>query len=147
MAEKDPSFGRMMRRAIVLRCPWCGARRTFIRKWLGKYPRCRTCGIRWRREEGFELGAVALNTALTFLTLAIGMTIGFVVTAPDIPVVPMVLSLIGIAVLMPIVIYPFTFTMWLAFDLAVHRPDAAELAGATAAVAAPGPRPSTRGNA
>jgi uncharacterized protein (DUF983 family) len=141
MAEKDPSFGRMMRRAIVLRCPWCGARRTFIRKWLGKYPRCRTCGIRWRREEGFELGAVALNTALTFLTLAIGMTIGFVVTAPDIPVVPMVLSLIGIAVLMPIVIYPFTFTMWLAFDLAVHRPDAAELAAAAAAVAAPGPRP------
>ncbi|MEA3184994.1 MAG: hypothetical protein QOJ74_1471 [Ilumatobacteraceae bacterium] len=84
---------------------------------------------------------MALNTALTFLTLAIGMTIGFVVTAPDIPVVPMVLSLIGIAVLMPIVIYPFTFTMWLAFDLAVHRPDATELAAAAAAVAAPGPRP------
>jgi uncharacterized protein (DUF983 family) len=137
----------MIRRAIVLRCPWCGARRTFIRKWLGKYPRCRTCGIRWRREEGFELGAVALNTAFTFLILAIGMTIGFVVTAPDIPVVPMVLSLIGIAVLMPIVIYPFTFTIWLAFDLAVHRPDAAELAEAAAAVAAQAMQASTRGNA
>jgi hypothetical protein len=62
------------------------------------------------------------------------MTIGFVLTAPDIPVAPMVLALLGIAVLMPIVIYPFTFTIWLAFDLAVHRPEAAELAEAAAAV-------------
>ena len=55
------------------------------------------------------------------------MTIGFVMTSPDIPVVRMVFALIGVAVLMPIVIYPFTFTIWLAFDLAAHRPDAAEL--------------------
>ncbi len=134
MPSKDPSFGRMMRRAAVVHCPWCGARRTFIRRWLGKYERCRTCGIRWRREEGFELSAVAINTTLTFLALAIGMTIGFVMTSPDIPVASMVLSLIGVAVFMPIVIYPLTYTMWLAFDLAVHRPEAAELAEAAAAV-------------
>jgi hypothetical protein len=57
-------------------------------------------------------------------------------TSPDIPVLPFVLSLVGIAVLMPIIIYPFTFTLWLAIDLAVHRPDEAELAKAAAAVAA-----------
>ena len=135
MPSKDPSFGRMIRRALVLRCPWCGARRTFIRRWFGKHERCRTCGIRWRREEGFELGAVTINTILTFIVLVAAMTVGFVVTSPDIPVMPMVLSLIGVAVLMPIVIYPFTFTIWLAFDLATHRPDAAELAQAAAAVA------------
>ena len=145
MPSKDPSFGRMMRRALVLHCPWCGARRTFIRKWLGKYDRCRTCGIRWRREEGFELGAVAINTMLTFLALAIGMTIGFVMTAPDIPVGPMVLSLIGVAALMPIVIYPLTYTTWLAFDLAVQRPGAAELAAAAAAVEARASLHSTHG--
>ncbi len=65
------------------------------------------------------------------------MTIGFVMTAPDIPVAPMVLSLIGVAALMPIVIYPLTYTTWLAFDLAVHRPEATELAEAAAAVEAP----------
>ncbi|MEY2581305.1 MAG: hypothetical protein QOE09_1154 [Ilumatobacteraceae bacterium] len=136
MASKDPSFGLMLRRALLLRCPWCGSRRTFIRRWLGKYERCRTCGIRWRREEGFELGAVTLNTVLTFLVLTIGMAVGFIITYPDIPVVPMVLSLVGIAVLMPIIIYPFTFTIWLAIDLAVHPLDDAELAEAAAAVAA-----------
>jgi uncharacterized protein (DUF983 family) len=136
MPSKDPSFGRMMRRALVLRCPWCGSRRTFIHGWFGKYDRCRTCGIRWRREEGFELGAVTINTVLTFIVLTIGMTVGFIMTSPDIPVLPMVLSLLGIAVLMPIVIYPFTFTIWLALDLAVHRPDAMEMNEAAAVVAA-----------
>jgi uncharacterized protein (DUF983 family) len=135
MPSEDPSFGRMIRRALVLRCPWCGARRTFVRRWFGKHERCRTCGIRWRREEGFELGAVTINTILTFIVLVAAMTVGFVVTSPDIPVMPMVLSLIGVAVLMPIVIYPFTFTIWLAIDLATHRPDAAELAQAAAVVA------------
>ncbi len=139
MPSKDPSFGRMLRRALVLRCPWCGSHRTFIRKWLGKYDRCRSCGIRWHREDGFELGAVTINTVLTFMVLTAGMTVGFVMTSPDIPVAPMVLSLIGVAILMPIVIYPFTFTMWLAFDLAVHRPDAAELADAAAAIDAKEP--------
>jgi uncharacterized protein (DUF983 family) len=139
MPSRDPSFGRMIRRAIVLLCPLCGARRTFIRRWFGKYERCRTCGIRWRREEGFELGAITINTILTFIVLTAAMTVGFITTSPDIPVLPMVLSLVGVAVLMPIVIYPFTFTIWLALDIAVHRPDAAELAAAAAAVEANAP--------
>ena len=136
MPSKDPSFSRMVLRALVLHCPWCGARRTFIRRWLGKYERCRSCGIHWRREEGFELGAVTVNIVLTFIVLTAAMTVGFVTTSPDIPVVPMVLALVGVAVLMPIVIYPFTFTIWLAFDLAVRRPELRELAEAAAAVAA-----------
>jgi uncharacterized protein (DUF983 family) len=144
MPSKDPSFFRMVRRAVVLHCPWCGSRRTFIRRWLGKHERCRSCGIRWRREEGFELGAVAVNIVLTFIVLTAGMTLGFVMTSPDIPVAPMVLSLIGVAILMPVVIYPLTFTLWLAFDLAVHRPDAAELAEDEAAVADTPERTSSR---
>ena len=41
------------------------------------------------------------------------------------------------AVLAPLVYQPFTYTLWLAFDLATHQPDARELAEADAAVAAP----------
>ena len=55
-------------------------------------------------------------------------------TAPDIPVLPMVLSLLGVALLMPIVIYPFSYTIWLAFDLGVHRPEPPELLEAAVAV-------------
>jgi uncharacterized protein (DUF983 family) len=117
-------------RAITLRCPWCAQRRTFIRGWFRRYDRCRTCGLRWRREEGFELGALTMNTIVTFGALTIAMVVGFVVTAPDIPVLPFVLALAAVAVVVPIVIYPFTYTLWLAFDLRVHPPESAELADA-----------------
>jgi len=124
----------MVRRAIRLRCPRCGSRRTFLRGWFRRYDRCRTCGIRWRREEGFELGALALNTAVTFAALTLAMTVGFILTVPDIPVLPFVLALGAVAIVMPIVIYPFTYTVWLAIDLRVHPPERAELERAAAAV-------------
>jgi hypothetical protein len=82
---------------------------------------------------GFELGAVTMNTIVTFGALTIAMAISFIRTSPDIPVLPLVLTLGAVAVVVPIVIYPFTYVMWLAFDLAVHPPDAAELAEASAA--------------
>ncbi len=107
-----------------------------MRRWFGKHARCHSCGIRWRREEGSELGALTVNTILTFGALTIGMVVGFVATWPDIAVLPLVLVLGVIAVVMPIVIYPVTYTLWLAFDLRVHPPDPAELADAAAAVAA-----------
>ncbi len=125
----------MLRRAAVLRCPWCGSRRTFVRGWFKRHDRCRSCGIRWRREEGFELGTVTVNTIVTFGVLTAAMAVGFVVTAPDIPVLPFVLSLFAVALIVPVAIYPFTYTMWLAFDLAVHPPERAELDDAAAAVA------------
>jgi uncharacterized protein (DUF983 family) len=127
-----------MARAFVLKCPWCGSWRTFLRGWFRRYPRCRTCGVQWRREEGFELGAVTVNTIVTFGALTIFMIVGFVMTVPDVPVLPFVLGLMAVGVLMPILIYPFTYTIWLAFDLTVHPPDAKELAAMEAAVSATG---------
>lgn len=132
------TFPRMFLRAIRLRCPRCGSRRTFLRGWFRRDDRCRTCGIRWRREEGFELGAVTMNTVLTFGALTVAMAVGFVVTYPDVPVLPFVLALMGVGLLMPIVIYPFTYTIWLAFDLRVHPPDEAEAREARDAVAPSG---------
>jgi uncharacterized protein (DUF983 family) len=126
----------MLGRAVLLRCPWCGSRRTFLKGWFHRHDRCRTCGIRWHREDGFELGAVTMNTIVTFGALTSFMAIGFILTAPDIPVLPFVLGLGVVALVVPIVIYPFTYTMWLAFDLAVHPPEQAELGDAMRAVAA-----------
>jgi uncharacterized protein (DUF983 family) len=131
--EGPPSFLRKMARGMTLRCPWCGSFRTFLRGWFRRYPRCRTCGIEWRREEGFELGAVTMNTIVTFGALTIFMVVGFVLTVPDVPVFGFVAGLMVIGVVLPILIYPFTYTMWLALDLTVHPPDEAELARAAAA--------------
>ncbi len=107
-----------------------------MRRWLGKHPRCRSCGIRWRREEGFELGPLTINTVVTFLVLTVVMTVSFVLTSPDIPVLPLVAGCAAIAVVLPVVLYPFTYTVWLVLDLAARPPDAAELAEARSAAEA-----------
>jgi uncharacterized protein (DUF983 family) len=129
-----PAVRRMFARALTLRCPWCGSRRTFIRRWLGKHERCRTCGLRWRREEGFELGPLALNTIVTFGAVTAAMVIGLISTPPEGSAAPLFLICAVVASVVPLVIYPFTYLVWLAFDLAVHPPsdatDATEANGA-----------------
>lgn len=130
-----PSPGKMFRRALVLKCPHCGSRRTFIRRWMLRYERCRTCGIRWHREHGFELGPIAINVVITFGTLAVAMVIAFVATAPDFPVTALTLGFVAGAVVVPLVVFPFANMLWMAFDLFAHRPDERELAEAEAAVA------------
>ncbi len=79
---------------------------------------------------------MALNTVITFAVLAIGMLIGFVATYPDVAAGRMIAVLLCVAILMPIVIYPVTFTIWFAFDVVTHPPSDAEVAEAAAAVAA-----------
>jgi hypothetical protein len=78
---------------------------------------------------------VGLNFLFTFLVLAVGMVVAFVSTAPEIPVLPLTLGFMGAAVLVPLVFYPFTNTIWLAVDLLARNPDAAELVDAALAVA------------
>lgn len=123
-----PRLFTMLLRGLFLRCPWCGSRRTFIRRWLGKHQRCRTCGIRWRREDGFELGPMVINIILTFAVIAVVLTVLIATTVPDIPVGPVLAVLVAIAVVLPLLLYPFTYTLWLAVDLAAHPPTEAELA-------------------
>ena len=100
MPPKDPSFGRMLRRAVMLRCPWCGSRRTFVRRWFGKYDRCRTCPGRKRR--GVRTQRRHDQHGAAFLVLTVAMTIGY----HDVTriVTPMILRC-GRCDFMPIVIY------------------------------------------
>lgn len=134
MSAEFPSASCMFLRALLLKCPFCGSRRTFIRRWLGRYPRCRSCGIRWQREHGSEIGAIGLNTILTFVSIGIGMVVAFVATAPDFPVRSLMVGFMSAAVVLPVLFYPFTNTLWLAFELQVHKPDEQELAEARSAV-------------
>lgn len=117
----------MFRRALVLKCPLCGKRPSTVKRWLGHHERCRSCGIRWHREHGFELGPIALNVVITFFLLGVSMIIGFVATAPDFPVLALTVGLVSGAILIPLIAYPFTFMVWQAFDLLTHQPDQAEL--------------------
>lgn len=86
---------------------------------------------------GVELGAVTMSLIVTFGAIAVCMGVGFALTLPDVPLVPMMAGIGLVALCTPIAVYPASYTMWLAFDLAVHPPDAAELEAAARAVAEP----------
>ena len=121
----------MMGRALLRRCPRCGGKGWF-RGWFAKVERCRTCGYRYEREPGFLLGAVTINTIVTFGLLAAVLLVGTILSYPDIAVVPMLIASGAVAILVPIIFYPFSYTIWAAVDLAMRPLDAAEQADAAA---------------
>lgn len=114
----------MLWRGVRRRCPWCGGRGAFFTGWFAKQDRCRTCGLGWRRGyEGFELGALAISAMVCFGVLIAGLTVGIIATSPDIPVFGMVVTLGIAATVLPVIVYPVSYTTWQAVDLAMHPPE------------------------
>jgi len=111
----------MLVRGACWRCPWCGGKRAFFTGWFTKSPSCRSCGLRWRRGDvGFELGAAAVAAIIVMGPLIVAMGVGVVLTWPDIAVVPLLVVLIPAAVILPILLYPVSNTLWQALDLAMR---------------------------
>ena len=80
------------------------------------------------------LGSLTVNMILTFGAILAVLVVGMIVTYPDIAVVPIVVACIVVAVLVPLLVYPFTSTIWAAIDLAMHPLQPAEIADASAAL-------------
>jgi len=80
--------------------------------------------------DGFELGAATVNAMLTFGMLVVLGAISVIATSPDIAVAPLIISLGAAAIVMPIVFYPFTYTIWFAVELMMEPPSPADIAAA-----------------
>ena len=91
--------------------------------------RCPGCGFRFEREHGHWVGALGMNTIISFGALLVTIVVGVVVTAPDIAVVPLLTAASLVAVFVPLLVFPFTRTLWSAIDLMMRPPEASELEG------------------
>ena len=80
------------------------------------------------------MGPIALNVVITFGALAVGMVIAFIATAPDFPVTALTIGFVIGAIVIPVLAFPVTNTLWMAVDLFTPKPDERELAEAAAAV-------------
>lgn len=69
------------------------------------------------------MGAATINAIVTFGLLVVGIGIGVVATLPDVAVVELVLGLGAAGIVIPIAIYPMSYTVWQAVDLAMHPPE------------------------
>jgi uncharacterized protein (DUF983 family) len=124
-ATKVP-LGRLLRRGLTLACPACGARGHF-RHWVRMNERCHRCGLLFERIEGHWIGAIGLNTIVSFGALLLTLVIGVVLTLPDIPVAPLMVANIGVAAVVPVVFYPASRTLWTAVDIAMRPLEAHEV--------------------
>ena len=116
----------MLARGLAKRCPLCGSGKLFTR-WFRMKERCPRCGYLFEREEGFFLGAYVINLAIAqglVILLAIVPLIVRKATDPDAAILPFIVGGLVGAVLAPMVFYPWSKTIWTAFDLML-RPAAA----------------------
>ena len=109
----------MLGRGLLKRCPICGTGKLFTR-WFRMRERCPGCGYRFEREEGFFLGAYVINLAFAqgmVILLAVVPLILRLANDPNASIVPFILGGIVGAVVAPMVFYPWSKTVWTAFDL------------------------------
>lgn len=131
---------RLLGRALLRRCPRCGDSRAWFKGWFAQGERCVGCGLRRTRGvDGHELGAltVALVLNVGLVVVAVGVAVAF--TVPDVPVVPLYAVLAISALIIPVVTWPLTHTVWSAIDLRVRPVGPAEGAEAEAWLAANAP--------
>lgn len=118
-----------LRRALVLcgralrrKCPACGGGAMWD-GWLRLKPACPVCGFKLDRgESDFWIGAYLFNLIAAELSFAVVFVAAVLLTWPNPPWT--LLTWVGAAgaVLAPILFYPYTHGIWLAFDL-LFRPD------------------------
>lgn len=121
--EPDPqplTLPVLLRRGFTRRCPLCGGGGIF-KGWFTIRDRCPRCNFALEeRIEGHWLGALGMNTIVSFVVLFAVMAVGLIVTYPDIAVGPLIVIVVTVAVVVPLFFYPFSKTLWGAIDLAMR---------------------------
>jgi uncharacterized protein (DUF983 family) len=111
---------RVLVRGARKRCPRCGQPRIFDGFFTLKL-RCPACDLRFEREEGGFLGAMAINYAVAIGFWLVVMGIGIALTVPVVPVAPILAMSIGVLTAVPVWFYPRSKTLWAAIEFLVAR--------------------------
>jgi len=112
----------MIARGLVKRCALCGSGGLYA-GWFRMRERCPGCGYRFEREEGFFLGAYVMNLGVTEGLVIVGGIIPCIILLagdPEASVIPVLVVALTLAVVAPIVFYPFSRTLWSAIDLIIR---------------------------
>lgn len=119
-APQPRSLGRPFVRALRLRCPQCGGGPIFV-TWSHLVPNCPVCGLGLERgEQGYWLGAYFFNL-MAVETVFTVWVVGFLVwTWPTPPWGFFQVSTIVLMLIVPVAFFPYSKTLFLAFDLLVR---------------------------
>lgn len=96
-------------------------------RWVKMEDYCSSCGFRFdRHEHDFFIGAYTLNLIVAEL-IVVGVMVGvMVITWPAVPWTAMTWGLVGLIVPAPLLLYPYSKSIWLALDLMFQPPKSSE---------------------
>ena len=90
-----------------------------FRRYFTMVDDCPRCGLHFEREPGYWAGALAINIGIAGAVFVAVFVTALVLTVPDVPVAPLLAVLVPLMILMPILAYPFSKTLWVAVDRAL----------------------------
>jgi uncharacterized protein (DUF983 family) len=119
---KLPTRLRLIGRALLLRCPRCGAGGLFV-SWFKMRERCPRCGFPLQRgeEHDYWIGGYMFNVVLSEMLAVVVVGGAILLTWPNVPWRPIWFGAIALMVAAPFLLFPVSRTAWLAFDL-MFRP-------------------------
>ena len=116
-----PTTTQLFARGLTVRCPRCGSRGV-LRSWFKMQERCPRCGLALERGESHDywLGGMMFNIVLAeFAAVFIAVAV-VLMTWPNVPWGTVWVAAMVLAVVAPVLMYPLSRTLWLAFDLALR---------------------------
>ncbi|MBT8208401.1 MAG: DUF983 domain-containing protein [Acidimicrobiales bacterium] len=115
-------------RGVRGRCAVCNENHRSHALWRSA-DRCPRCEFPFERREGQFVGAVGINTILTFFILLVVLVGGIFATWPDIAVIPVIVLTLAVAVIVPFLLLPFSHTIWNSIDLVMDPLKPGEIPG------------------
>lgn len=112
--KRDPrTIVLTLRRCLRLSCPACGRASIFERAFNVKQA-CTACGVIFKREEGFFVGAILGNVVATEFLILVVYFACLLLTNFDEQRILIILFVFGVS--FPLVFYHHSWSLWLGFD-------------------------------
>lgn len=81
---------------------------------------CSRCGLQFERDHGYWVGAVIINTTVIFATFLVVFGGMVLLTFPDVPWVTVLIVTALANIVIPIVFYPISKSLWSSMELSWH---------------------------
>lgn len=108
---------KLLKRGLLLQCPYCGDGH-IIRYPFWIKDCCPRCGYRFAPESGYFVGGYALNLVVVEVVALVVIII--ILLRSNLSLYQQEALGIGAAILLPIVFFPWSRTLWMALDLTVQ---------------------------
>lgn len=112
------SFGNLVRWCLRLRCPACG-KSSIARAPFRIADSCPSCGVIFKREEGFFVGAILINVVVTEAAILLSYLVAIQVTNVEYQTI--LAALFAVALVFPVAFYHHSWSIWLSLDHLIEK--------------------------